>query len=295
MTRFIPWNSRSLDEWNQIHAQGKFVSLGRLSTHYIEKGEGEPIILLHGFNMDLNTWINNVDRLAEQYKVFALDLWGFGFSTRETLNYGYDLYVKQINLFMESMGVQRASLIGHSMGGGIAIKFSLHHQSKVNKLVLVDATGVPRKLQLRAKIFNLPGVGEFLLGLNTNFVRRKNLEDYWIYHNDLLMEDFFEQVTQFQKIEGTSEVLLEILRKEFFHTLGTEIQQLGQMNIPTLIIWGKHDQGILLSSGMKMHQLMEGSRLEIIEDAGHMPNFECPDLFNQLVLDFLEGNQEERK
>jgi pimeloyl-ACP methyl ester carboxylesterase len=237
--------------------------------------------------MDIKTWSRNIDVLAEHFKVYAIDFWGLGYSTREPLEYGYDLYVEQLVLFMDSLGIKKASLIGHSMGGGTAIKFSLIHRDRVDKVVLVDATSIPIKSQLRAKLFSLPGVGEFLLRLNTTIIRRKNLEDYWIFDKALLDDDTFAEITQFQKIEGTIQNLLKILRKEFFHTLGSEIQDLAQMDVPILIVWGKYDKVLPLRIGEEMHRILRDSDFEVIENAGHTPCLERPELFNSLVCDFL--------
>jgi len=287
MSGTIAWDSQPMDKWCQRYAQGKFVLLDGKSTHFIEKGEGEPVILIHGFNMDVNTWLLNIDTLAKKYKIYALDLWGFGFSTREPLEVGYELFVQQVHLFMETQGIRKASLVGHSMGGGTAIQYCLLHPEKVNKLVLVDTTGFPNPLPFRAKIFNLPGVGETLLRLKTDRIRRKNLEDLWIHNTEMLTDPLFERFTRFQKIEGTSKVMLAVLRKEFFHTLGSEIQQLGTMNIPTMIVWGRNDKSVPLEIGKTISQILEGSRFQVIDHAGHLPNFECPDQFNDLVAGFL--------
>ena len=104
MSEFIPWDSQPLDVWASKYAPGKFVDLDGLRTHYIEKGEGKPVLLLHGFFYDSYLWAANIDALAENFKVYALDLWGFGYSTREPLDYGYQLYVDQVLLFMDSLG-----------------------------------------------------------------------------------------------------------------------------------------------------------------------------------------------
>ena len=126
MAEFIPWNSLSLEEGRQMVAHGKFIDLNGRSTHYIEAGTGEPLILIHGFNMDLNTWMNNMEFLGAGHKVYALDLWGFGYSTREPLDYGFELIVEQVHLFMETLSIEKATLFGHSMGGLITAGFLQH-------------------------------------------------------------------------------------------------------------------------------------------------------------------------
>jgi len=173
------------------------------------------------------------------------------------------------------------------MGGGTAIMFCVQHRQRVNKLLLVDPAGIPNPLPLTGKFFNLPGIGELFLGLSTDAVRRKNLGDLWIHNQELLTESYFENVTRFHKIKGTTEASLAMLRRKFFDTLSDEIHRLGQEGVPILIVWGREDKAVPLRCGREMHRILKGSRLEIIDDAGHVPNFERAEVFNQLALDFL--------
>lgn len=286
MNGFVAWNSQSLSKWRRKHAQGKFIDLDGRSTHYVQRGEGEPLILIHGFNMDINTWACNIEALAANHSVYAIDLWGLGYSTREPMDPGYPLYTEQLCLFMDALGIDKATLVGHSIGGGTAIYFAVQYPDRIDKLVLVDPTGIPNPLPLRSKFFTLPGVGEFLLSINNNYFRRKNLKDIWFHEKDRLTDEVFDDITQFQKVEGSSEILLQILRKDFFHTLSKEINQLSLLEIPTLIIWGRHDASIPLEIGQEMHRILEGSLFEVIDNGGHMPNWDSPDQFNQLVLAF---------
>jgi len=287
MSKFIRWNSQPLEVWASKYARGKFVDLDGRKTHYIEKGEGEPIILLHGFFYDSYLWAANIDVLAENFKVYALDLWGFGYSTRDPLNYDYQVYVNQVVQFMDSLGIQSASLVGQSMGGGTAILFCVQQRQRVNKLLLVDPAGVPNPLPLTVKFFNLPRISEFFFGLNTDTVRKKNLGNFLIHNKELITDSYFENVIRFHKIKGTTEVLLTILRKDFFNKLSYEICCLAQMEVPILLVWGKEDKAVPLRCGQEMHHLLKSSRLEIIDNAGHVPNFEQAEEFNQLAVDFL--------
>ena len=288
MSEFIRWNSQPLDVWAGKYAQGKFVNLDGRRTHYIEKGEGEPVILLHGFFYDSYLWAANIDALARHFKVYALDLWGCGYSTREPLDYGYQLYADQVLLFMDRLGIQSASLVGQSMGAGTAILFCVQHRQRVNKLLLVDAAGLPNPLPRMGKFFNLPGVGEFFLGLNTDAIRRTGLRDFFIHNKELLTESYFENVTRSHKINGSTEVGFAIQRRQFFDKLSDEIHRLAQMEVSILLVWGREDKAIPLRRGQEMHRILTGSRLEILEDAGHVPNFERAEEFNHLAVDFLQ-------
>ncbi len=289
MSTFIPWNSQALDVWAGKYASGKFVDLNGRKTHYIEKGEGDPVILLHGFFFDSYLWAENIDALARHFRVYALDLWGAGYSTREPLDYGYPLFSEQLLRFMDRLGIQRASLVGQSMGGGTAIHFCVQHRERVEKLLLVAVAGLPNPLPLMARFFNLPGVGELFLGLNTDAIRKRGLADSFIHDRSLITDGYFEHVTRAQKIQGSTKVGMTILRKRFFGTLSDEIHRLAGMDVPVLLVSGREDRSIPLRVGQEMHRILADSRLEILDRAGHVPNFERAEEFNRLAVDFLRG------
>jgi pimeloyl-ACP methyl ester carboxylesterase len=286
---FIPWNSQPLEYWVSKYAHGKFIDLNGLSTHYIEKGSGDPIILLHGFFFDTYMWNKNIDALAEKFKVYAFDLWGFGFSTREPLDYGYPLYTQQLQEFMDAFEIPRASLIGQSMGGGTIINFTVSNRDRVDKIVLVDAAGMPNRLPIMGRISNLPILGELMYNLKGDFIRKMTLDNTFLHNKRIVTDEYFENATRFHKIRGTTEVMLYITRKQFFDTLLEEIKKLSLMNVPTLIVWGREEKSISLPIGEEMHRILKGSRFEILDQAGHCAQIDQPDRFNQLSLDFLSG------
>lgn len=284
---FVPWNSKPLDDWARRHAPGNLVDLGGHSTHYLERGAGRPVILLHGFFYDSQMWHANIGALATQFKVYAIDLWGFGYSTRHPMNYGYPLYSRQLLEFMDALAIQKASMIGQSMGGGTILKFALSHRDRIDRVILVDPAGMPNPEPLMARIATLPGIGEIMYGLQSDFLRKLALRRNFIHDPSYITEAYFENVTRFHKVQGTSEVMLAILRKRFFDTLLEDIHAFGEMGVPTLIVWGREDQSIPVERGKAMHALLKNSRLEIIDRAGHCPHDEQSALFNQLAIEFL--------
>jgi pimeloyl-ACP methyl ester carboxylesterase len=287
MSESVRWNSQSLDRWAEKYAQGKFVDLGGRKTHYIEKGQGEPLILLHGFFYDTYLWAENIDALARHFKVYAIDLWGCGYSAREPLDFGYPQYAGLVQLFMDAMGIERASFAGQSMGAGTAMKFCVEYRQRVNKMVLVSAAGLPNPLPAIAKFFNLPMVGELFLGMDTDAFRKSALKDVFFHDKSLVTDAYFENVTRPQKIEKSIEAGLKIQRNRFFDTLSDEIARLGAMAVPTLLVWGREDKAIPVERGEDMHRILIGSRLEILDKAGHVSNFEQAEQFNRLALEFL--------
>lgn len=287
MSEFIPWDSQPLATWAARYAAGQFVDLDGKQSHYVVKGSGPPVILIHGFNFDSFTWTCNLNELAQKFTVYAMDLWGYGYSTREPLDYGYPLYVEQVRLFMEALGIEQAALIGHSVGGGVVIAFTVRYPVRVQKIVLVGANGMPHDIPLMGKLLALPGIGEFVLGLNVDYMRRFNIQRFWVADKSLITEDFFEAQSRFQKIEGSSAVVLAFLRRRFFHTLQDTVQQLGTLDMPKLLVWGAQDALVPLPLGKAMHALLPGSQLMVMDGAGHLPNYEAADQFNALVGRFL--------
>jgi pimeloyl-ACP methyl ester carboxylesterase len=288
MAPFVPWDSQPIDEWARQHAAGKFVDLDDQPTHYVERGSGEPVILIHGFVYDWFTWHNNIDALSERYKVYALDLYGFGYSSRAPLDHGYPLYVEQVLRFMDVLQIPRASLVGHSMGGGTGIAFAVQHRERVNKLILVDPAGMPGPLPLIGRLANLPGVGELLYGVNLDLTRRLTLQRMWFHNGGHVTDVYYQNATRFHKVQGTTPIMLRILRKRFFHTLRDEVRALGQTDVPILLVWGRQDRSVPFERGLEMHALLPRARLEVFEQMGHCPHDERPGRFNELALEFLD-------
>jgi pimeloyl-ACP methyl ester carboxylesterase len=285
---FIPWDSQPLEVWASRYAQGTSVELNGRRTHYLVKGDGPPVILLHGFFYDSYLWAGNIDALARHFTVYALDLWGSGYSTREPLDHGYPLYAEQLRLFMDRLGITRASLVGQSMGGGTAVRFAVHHRERVEKLVLVACAGLPNPMPLGMKLFkHVPRLGAFLLSLSTDTPRRRALSDSFIHDPKLITDSYFENVTRAHKIRGTHATTLTIARNDFFDKSGDDIHRLAAMDIPVLIVWGRQDKAIPVRVAHQMHAILKGSRLEILDHAGHVPNFERADEFNRLAVEFL--------
>jgi len=281
------WNSQPLDIWRAKYAKGKFIDLEGHSTHYIEKGDGPSVILVHGWFHDSQMWNRNIDLLASRFRVYAVDLWGFGYSTREAMDWGYPLYADQLIKFMNALDIRKASLVGQSMGAGASILFCIKQQERVDKLVLVSPAGLPNPSPFIDEVVMQRCLKELLL--NRDGSRKLMLKTMFIYDEKCVADGYFEKLTRFHKIEGTNEVLVGSLRNDFFDRLLFEIDRLGKMDVPILIIWGRHDKSVNLELGEKMHGMLKGSRLEIIEDSAHCANYEQPDKFNEIVMRFLRG------
>jgi len=273
----------------QKFAKGKFVTVDGKKVHYVEAGNGPPIILIHGFLYHTVMWKKNIDALAEKFKVYAIDLWGWGYSERLKENdYSFERYGKQILGFMDVLNIKKAALAGQSMGGGISVYVAAHHPERVERLILVDPAVIPYPMTTIGKIYQLPFVGEFMNAIPGDALMKNNIRTIWFYDKNKATEEYCQEVLQPLSIKGSSSGTMFILRnvlKEPY--VEKEANLLAKMSIPTLIIHGREDKAIPLDRSKKLNDLWKGSKLVIFDKAGHSPHEEYPEKFNKLALDFL--------
>ena len=269
-------------------APGTFVDLEVGRTHYRERGEGEPVVLLHGFLYHSIMWDPIVPALAERYRTLAIDLLGWGWSARDDRrHYDYALYARQLLEFLDAMQIDQARLIGQSMGGGTLIRLASEHPDRVRCLVLVDPASLPNPLALAGRLFALPGVGELLIALGREAVVAKNLRDLWFYDPSSVTRDHVAAVAEPLRIRGSTWTLLDILRNLDFGCQSRQVEALAQTDVEVLLVWGRQDRAVPLSVGEQMHRMLPGSELVVIDQAGHTPHEEQPERFLEATLPFL--------
>ncbi|MCY7295287.1 alpha/beta fold hydrolase [Alteromonas sp. a30] len=300
MSQFIPWNSQPLEDWSKQYAKGTIIELEGKQTHYLKrdcaKQERPYLLLLHGLCYDSLMWTPNADELSKDYNIIALDLWGFGYSTREPLDYGYPLFAQQIHAFINYLGLEQVAIMGHSMGAGAAIEFSTHHPEKVSQLILVDALGLPNSPHLFTRLMRTPILGSALLKMNNNALRKKLMSCHLNRGEEIINDKLITEATWSQKIMGSNQVLLDIENRRFCDQLSDEIHHLGDQSFPVLIIWGRQDKILPFTRGEHIHQVLgTNSQLEVIDNAGHMVNLDQTEIFNATVLDFLLKSEKEQK
>ena len=174
------------------------------------------------------------------------------------------------------------------MGGGTIINYAATYgPDRIEKVVLVEPSILPNKVPIMGQISILPGVGEFLFGMNSNFMRKLTLGNTFIYKKELLTPDYVEKVTRFQKVENSTQIMLRILRKKFFFTLEKDVRQFGEMGVPTLVVAGQQSAGISPELSRQVHQIIKDSQFKVYESAGHCPHDDQSAQFNRDILAFL--------
>jgi len=291
MTKFIAWNSQPADSWADRYAEGQRIQIDGLATHYIQKGtlvaDRPPVILLHGYGYDSSMWSLNIDCLAQFTQVIALDLWGFGYSGRDAVEFGYPLYVEQIKRFMQVMALDKAIFVGHSLGAGAALSFACEYPQHVSKLVLCSAYGLPNSAPLSSRLLATPILGSLLLNWPGDGVLKKIIDTHLYQDVESLGNTFFNAVTWSQKIKGSSMVVQNVEKRRFFDSLSDEIHHLEDLEIPVSLVWGRQDKVVPFTRGEHMQRVIPGAELTILEEAGHLCNIDQAEQFNQEVVDFL--------
>jgi 2-hydroxymuconate-semialdehyde hydrolase len=290
---FFPFISNkekyAYDEAVAKFAKGKIITIDNKKMHYLVKGQGKPVILIHGFLYSTVMWKKNIDDLSKKFKVYAIDLWGWGYSERlKEDSYSFDLYSKQVIRFMNELKIRKASLVGQSMGGGISVYTAAHYPERIDKLILIDPAVIPYAASLTSRIYTLPFVGEFLNALPGDSLMKNNIKDIWFYDKSKVTDEYAAEVIFPFNIKGSSAGAMYILRKVLEPPLvEAEAQILSRLNIPILIIHGREDRAVPLERSQTLNKMWSTSKLVIFEKAGHSPHEEYPDKFNRLALDFL--------
>jgi 2-hydroxy-6-oxonona-2,4-dienedioate hydrolase len=269
-TQATPQNSSALVE--------KDVTVFGTRIHYIEAGAGPTVILLHGLGGNGQNWALNIAPLAAKFHVIALDQIGFGKSDKPLITYRIGTYVDFLEQFREQLNIERASLVGVSMGGWISAAYTIAFPERIERLVLVDSAGYapPPKSDTRT-----------LYGLNPSTREGMKQIAAKIFYNKLFTTDaVVDQALTHRLTAGdgyTINSLIEsIIRGEEF--LDNRVQAIKQ---PTLIVWGREDGLVLLAEGKRFKKEISNSTLLVFDQCGHVPNVEKPAEFNAAVLKFL--------
>lgn len=277
-------------EWNPS-LELRTAQIREGTVFYAVAGKGPPLLLIHGFGGEIWVWEKQVSALSQRYRLYIPDLLGYGYSDRPKVDYTPTFFIDSIRQLMDHLGVDRASLIGNSMGGGIAWAFALSRPERVDKLVLIDSIPPDLVPEVRNPSFrwflairNLPLLPSLAASLHTRGMLRTTLKE--MVHDDRLITDaVVERQYQIGRIAGTGRVMTSTARQ--VGEVKRHEGALAALAKPTLIIWGEQDEVFPVSVGKQLHSLIKTSELLVVKDSGHMPMWERPDETNRAILEFL--------
>jgi pimeloyl-ACP methyl ester carboxylesterase len=284
-------------------AFGADAPLGEIVLHghrvfYRSAGSGPVIVLVHGITSTSATWANVLPYLAEQFTVIAPDLLGHGESAKPRGDYSLGAYASGVRDLLIALGHERATFVGHSLGGGVAMQLAYQFPEHCDRLVLVSSGGLGREIGLLLRAATLPGselvlpllVNDQLLGAGRAIGRLLGRVGLRV-HTDLG-----------EVLRGHASLSDGEARSAFLHTLRTIVDPWGQrvdasdrlylaQAVPFLLVWGERDPIIPVEHARAAHRLVPGSRLELFPNAGHFPHLDDPLRFVALLIDFMETTE----
>ena len=257
----------------------KYITIDNVLIRYADKNQkGFPLFLIHGLGGSIESWTNNIEFLSNKFRVIALDLPGFGLSDKPKVSYTIDFYVNFLEKFIKKLKISHLFLIGSSLGGHIAIEFTIRNRKIVDKLILISPAGcLPKSFK------GTPSLKRYI-----KIVDAKSSNDInrilTSIDNSLVDRSYANIMYKRLSMPGAKDAFISALKGSA--NAPRYNNKLAKINTNMLLIWGKEDKMIPLKY---IRPFMEhgNSRIIIIENCGHRPHVENPILFNKIVKDFL--------
>ena len=265
---------------------------------YRSAGSGPAIVLVHGITSTSATWERVVPYLATRFTVIAPDLLGHGQSAKPRGDYSLGAYASGVRDLMVSLGHERATFVGHSLGGGVVMQLAYQFPERCERLVLVDSGGLGREVNFLLRAATLP-LSEVVLPVlaSTRLLGAGRSVGRLFGRLGLRAGTDMAELAKGHASLSDAEA-----RAAFVHTLRTIVDPGGQrvnasdrlylaQNVPFMLIWGERDRIIPVEHGRAAHDLVPSSWLEVFEDAGHFPHVDDPQRFLDVLLDFIDSTE----
>lgn len=237
------------------------IQVNGMPIHYEVMGEGDPVVFIHGLSESGRVWYRNAPEIARHYRVYLLDLPGFGRMRKQRKHFQLEHMPLWLVGWLRAMGLSKVSLVGHSMGGYVVSMAAAMHPEMVGHLVLVDSIGIPFRTSVLRLVY--PALKSIA----------RTTPAFWpCIHYDY-----------------TRAGPLMVLKAAHQIVALDELEALSTIQTPTLVVWGEQDDLVPLSSGRQLHERISGSRLLVIPKVNHFSMFSRPQIFNTALLTFLQG------
>lgn len=270
---------------------GEYISVNGINIRYRVHGSGYPVVLLHGLGGFLEMWALNVSPLIENYQVYAIDLPGHGLSDMAENCYEPDCATEYAFSIMKALSLGAVYLIGHSLGGLISINLSVRFPDKIRKLVLVDSAGLSNYVPLSFRFLSMPFGGRLVVDRAESRFIKTGIRH--LFYNKRLSDEFAAWLIKYSdRIRPNKEILYLSRRHLGLKGIRSEslvVNKLSHITCPTLFIHGDQDKIFPLAHVKDSFKLIPGARVEIIKQAGHVPQIEQAEIFNKLVRAFLDA------
>ncbi len=274
------------------------VTLHGHRVSYLTAGSGPVVLLLHGITQSAASWRRVIPLLAERFEVIAPDLLGHGESAKPVGDYSMGAYASAVRDLFVLLRRRSATVVGHSLGGGIAMQFAYQFPERTERLVLVSSGGLGRDVHPIIRAATLPGAGLVLPVLSVAPLRHA-VE----FAGQVLSRFGYEAGPDaVESWRGFTSLADVGARRAFILTLRTSVSPHGQRvlatdrlylaeGLPTMIVWGGRDPIIPVAHGIAAAQAIAGCRLELLADAGHFPQLSHPERVVEVLVDFVDQTE----
>ena len=267
------------DESASDETASEIAKVGGHRLHYLKRGDGgQPAVLIHGFTGSLNDWLFNHAVLAKQRAVYALDLPGHGQSSKDVGDGSLDVFISTLVDWLDALGLSRVHLVGHSLGGAVALGAALRNPDRVRSCTLIASAGLGPEID-----------ADFITGV-VEANRRKQLKPYLqrlFADPSRVSRQLIDDLLRFKRVDGVQDALGKVAKSLVAN--GKQVaffrNELELLQMPTKVVWGEKDQ-IIPSSHCT--GLPDPISVDLLADCGHMVHMEAAREVNQLVLSFLE-------
>jgi pimeloyl-ACP methyl ester carboxylesterase len=263
---------------------GRFVSVDGVRTYYRLQGCGPALVLLHGLALSHLSWRATSSALAEHFTVYTLDLPGFGYSDKP-LGYGSARRTAAfVDRFLATLRLERVTLIGHSLGGAVALWLAIERPTRVERVVLVNVAEIGDAAAI-FRVIATPIVGDLLLRTITPATMRSLLAHAYV-QKQVVTSVVVASYTRFIRSPGARRALIEHTRA-YDGDKRALLPRLRDMSAPALIVWTDQDPYFPLSVAHELWKAVPDADLEVVANAGHVPQEEQAEAFRRIVLGWL--------
>jgi len=261
-----------------------------IKTNYLEAGQGPPVVLVHGSGPGVTAYANwrlVMPALAERFRVVAPDMVGFGYTDRPPdVEYSVQTWADQVLGLMDSLGMQRASLVGNSFGGSIALRLATQHPDRVDRLVLMGSMGVD---------FPITEGLDRVWGYEPSFENMRKVLDVFAYSRELVNDELAQVRYEASMQPGFQESFAAMFpapRQRWVEAMKTPEEDIRRLPHRALIVHGREDQVIPVQTSLRLMELLDNGDLHVFSHCGHWSQIERSAEFNRLARDFLSDSGE---
>jgi pimeloyl-ACP methyl ester carboxylesterase len=277
---------RIMGRSNYLQANAsQFIKTKHFLIHYLHAGSGKPIILIHGGGMWLYSFRHNLVPLSKISSVHALDMPGYGYTgiTDPSLGMGTDTMPIALSEFMDALHIDKATLVGHSWGGGWALAYALAYPGRVDRIVLINSSGLDVPDVFEWQLLKMPIIGSLLLKFLTPGMIKKRLE--LSFFKKGLADDAMALEVHLPMRIPTNRYAQALLARNL--SWADVERHLGELGHQVLLVWGEQDRYLDVGLVTRFKDKIRNLKVEIIRECGHSAHEEAPEIVNRLIMEFI--------